>query len=105
MFGSHGKWPVSDIYNERFQNRDVVPVHAAVRRGDSGGPVVNARGDVVAMVFAVEDEVSDLAWATGSDDVQRALHQANSSHVPKHAGRCLKLTDAPKRGHKPSNSG
>lgn len=41
-----------NAYGEGPVLRDVVPLRGAVRRGDSGGPVVDARGRVVAMMFA-----------------------------------------------------
>jgi len=41
-----------DAYGRHHRLRTVVPLRGRVERGDSGGPVVNARGRVVAMMFA-----------------------------------------------------
>lgn len=41
-----------DAYGERTRLRTVVPLRGKVQRGDSGGPVVNAAGRVVGMMFA-----------------------------------------------------
>jgi Trypsin-like peptidase domain/Colicin V production protein len=41
-----------DAYDRRVGPREVVPMRGQVEPGESGGPVVDARGDVVAMVFA-----------------------------------------------------
>jgi S1-C subfamily serine protease len=41
-----------DAYGGRPRLRTVVPLRGVVERGDSGGPVVNADGEVVAMMFA-----------------------------------------------------
>ena len=41
-----------DAYGESPRLRTVVPLRGKVERGDSGGPAVNADGEVVAMMFA-----------------------------------------------------
>ncbi len=41
-----------NAYGEGPVLREVVPLRGAVRRGDSGGPAVDARGRVVGMMFA-----------------------------------------------------
>jgi S1-C subfamily serine protease len=41
-----------DAYGEGPLLREIVPLRGSVRRGDSGGPAVDARGRVVAMMFA-----------------------------------------------------
>lgn len=49
--GAPRKVLAPDAYGRRLQLRSVVPLRARVQHGDSGGPVVNARGRVVAMIF------------------------------------------------------
>jgi S1-C subfamily serine protease len=41
-----------DAYDRHVGAREVVPLRGKVQPGESGGPVVNGRGSVVAMVFA-----------------------------------------------------
>lgn len=41
-----------DAYGRRTRLRTVVPLRGKVQRGDSGGPVINDNGRVVAMIFA-----------------------------------------------------
>jgi S1-C subfamily serine protease len=41
-----------DAYDGRVSPREVVPLRGEVRPGESGGPVVDSRGNVIAMVFA-----------------------------------------------------
>jgi S1-C subfamily serine protease len=41
-----------DAYGDGPVPREVVPLRGAIRQGDSGGPAVDARGRVVAMMFA-----------------------------------------------------
>jgi S1-C subfamily serine protease len=42
----------ADAYGEKTRLRTVVPLRGRVQQGDSGGPVVNRSGRVVAMMFA-----------------------------------------------------
>jgi S1-C subfamily serine protease len=42
----------ADAYERRTKLRSVVPLRGRIRRGDSGGPVVNTDGEVVATMFA-----------------------------------------------------
>jgi hypothetical protein len=41
-----------DAYDQRVSSRMVVPLRGEVKPGESGGPVVDRTGNVVAMVFA-----------------------------------------------------
>jgi S1-C subfamily serine protease len=41
-----------DAYERAVSSREVVPLRGEVEPGESGGPVVDTRGDVIAMVFA-----------------------------------------------------
>jgi S1-C subfamily serine protease len=41
-----------DAYERRVSARTIVPLRGKVQPGESGGPVVDARGGVIAMVFA-----------------------------------------------------
>jgi S1-C subfamily serine protease len=45
-----------DAYGRHLGLRTVVPLRGAVQRGDSGGPVVDAAGRVVAMMFAASED-------------------------------------------------
>jgi hypothetical protein len=41
-----------DAYSRRLRLRTVVPLRGRVEHGESGGPVIDERGEVVAMIFA-----------------------------------------------------
>jgi S1-C subfamily serine protease len=45
-----------DAYGRHLRLRTVVPLRGDVQRGDSGGPVVDASGRVVAMMFAASQD-------------------------------------------------
>jgi S1-C subfamily serine protease len=54
--GRPAKVFAADAYGRRTRLRTVVPLRGSVQRGDSGGPVVNRSGRVVAMMFAATAE-------------------------------------------------
>jgi len=75
-----------DAYGRHIHPRTVVPLRGVLRHGDSGGPVVNRAGRVVAMMFAA-DEGAGVAGGFGVplDAVESALH--HTGHAD--AGPCL----------------
>ncbi|HEY3766058.1 MAG TPA: CvpA family protein [Gaiellales bacterium] len=44
-----------NAYGQHIHARSVVPLRGVLRHGDSGGPVVNRSGQVVAMMFAADE--------------------------------------------------
>jgi S1-C subfamily serine protease len=54
--GRPAKVFAADAYGRKTRLRTVVPLRGSVQRGDSGGPVVNRNGRVVAMMFAATAE-------------------------------------------------
>jgi S1-C subfamily serine protease len=85
--------PTEDIYNKTVP-RKVTPIAGLVRPGNSGGPLVNARGSVIATVYARElisrgekaggygVANSNLASMITSAERNKQLHQRAST------GRC-----------------
>ena len=75
-----------DAYGRHIHPRTVVPLRGVLRHGDSGGPVVNRAGRVVAMMFAA-DEGAGVAGGFGVplDAIESALH--HTGHVD--TGPCL----------------
>ncbi|MGC8465430.1 MAG: MarP family serine protease [Acidimicrobiales bacterium] len=68
-----------DIYNQGLTVRLVYQIEAIVRPGNSGGPLVNAQGEVVGVVFSRSTTNPHVGFALASPgvlaQVQRALHQ------------------------------
>ena len=52
----------TDAYNRGPVERTVTSFRVYVRRGNSGGPVVNGDGEVVATVFASHAESDDSGY-------------------------------------------
>jgi S1-C subfamily serine protease len=75
-----------DAYGHHIHPRTVVPLRGVFRHGDSGGPVVNRQGRVVAMMFAA-DEGAGVAGGFGVplDAIEAALHHTGHADT----GPCL----------------
>jgi len=75
-----------DSYGRHIHPRTVVPLRGVLRHGDSGGPVVNRGGRVVAMMFAA-DEGAGVAGGFGVPlaAIQAALHDTGHADT----GPCL----------------
>jgi len=75
-----------DAYGRHIHPRTVVPLRGLLRHGDSGGPVVNRAGRVVAMMFAA-DEGAGVAGGFGvpPDAIEAALHHTGHPNT----GPCL----------------
>ena len=69
-----------DAYDREFVHRTVVPLRGSVRHGDSGGPVLDRGGHVVAMMFAA-DEGGGGGYGVTATDIDRAL-SARQAQAP-----------------------
>jgi S1-C subfamily serine protease len=81
-----------DIYgHERPGTRRLLALAARLEPGDSGAPVVNARGDVVAVAFAIDPNGKPIAYALTASDVGTAAHAAAASSPRVATGPCVAL--------------
>jgi S1-C subfamily serine protease len=78
----------SDAYNRGPVERTVTSFRVYVRPGNSGGPVVNEDGEVVATVFASRANSDDSGYGIPSQIIQRRLAQATELTEPASTGRC-----------------
>jgi S1-C subfamily serine protease len=62
-----------DAYDRRVGARTIVPLRGKVQPGESGGPVVDPRGSVVAMIFAGAKKGAN-GYSVPVDLVLRGLH-------------------------------
>ena len=76
-----------DAYGRHIHARTVVPLRGVLKHGDSGGPVVNRAGQVVAMMFAA-DEGGGIAGGFGVPlpAIRAALAD---THAHADTGPCL----------------
>jgi S1-C subfamily serine protease len=82
--GSPRKVVAPNAYGRRPRLRTIVPLRGDVERGESGGPVVDVRGRVVAMIFAASTE-GDGGFGVPLEAIRRGLE---SRLVPTRTGAC-----------------
>ena len=78
----------SDAYNKGPVERTVTSFRVYVRPGNSGGPVVNADGEVVATVFASRADSSNAGYGIPSQIVKHRLATATQRTQPVSTGKC-----------------
>jgi S1-C subfamily serine protease len=78
-----------DIYaRPQASRRDIYVVQARVRKGVSGGPVVDVRGRPLGVVFAASTVERNEGYALTNTEVRRALEKAGDSRRPVPVGGC-----------------
>lgn len=77
-----------DIYSDDTVERDIYVLRASVRQGNSGGPFVDADGQVRGMIFAASAEDRDESYALAETEVQTALQSAAGRTQREDTGEC-----------------
>ncbi len=78
----------SDIYGGGAVTRRVIAMHADIRQGDSGGALIDPRGNVRGVVFAVSQDEPMLGYALAPSDVAHAATVGRNATVAVATGRC-----------------
>ena len=78
-----------DIYGQGRFSRNVVEMRSAIRRGNSGGPLVIAPGVVGAVVFGASRVAPDVGYAIGSDEAVERIGPFIGSTAAVDTGACL----------------
>jgi S1-C subfamily serine protease len=81
--------PGPNIYGEGNFSRNVVEMRAAIRRGNSGGPLVIAPGVVGAVVFGASRVSPEVGYAIGSDEAVERIGPFIGSLAAVDTGACL----------------
>ena len=81
----------SDIYHQAPTHRDVLVLAAKLVPGNSGGPLVNGRGQVVGLAFAIDPGAASTAYALATDELTAVLHPvlASGTTAAVSTGSCL----------------
>jgi S1-C subfamily serine protease len=77
----------TDIYDNARTERDVFFLSSALRPGDSGSALINRRGTVVGVAFAIAPDRNDVAYALTDDEVDEILDEDRSDAV--NTGPCI----------------
>src|SRR5512132_2056252 len=78
-----------DIYaRPQGGHRDIYVLHARVRKGVSGGPVVDLRGRSLGVVFAASTVERTEGYALTNAEVRRALDRNHGGRRPVPVGGC-----------------
>ena len=77
-----------NIYGTGTVIREVYSLRGLVRPGNSGGPIINPRGQVVGVVFAASVTDAETGYALTRDQVQVAAEQGRAGTEPVSTGAC-----------------
>lgn len=77
-----------NIYGQGTVTRDVFSVRSTIRPGNSGGPMVSAKGEVLGVVFAASISDSQTGYALTAAQVADAAQAGLSSATPVSTGGC-----------------
>lgn len=78
----------ADIYGNPGVVREVYSLFARVEPGNSGGPLLSTRGEVVGIVFAKSLDDVETGYALTLDEARPVLSAASSSVSPVNTGGC-----------------
>jgi S1-C subfamily serine protease len=77
-----------DIYSSSRYRRDIYILHALIRKGVSGGPVVDLHGRPLGVVFAASTADNSEGYALTNAEVRRALDRNGGNRQPVPVGDC-----------------
>jgi S1-C subfamily serine protease len=77
-----------DIYSSSLVRREIYVLRARVRKGDSGGPVVDRSGRLIGVVFAASTVDPNEGYALTNAELRTVLSQAGSNRAEVPTGDC-----------------
>ncbi|NDK89615.1 MarP family serine protease [Gordonia desulfuricans] len=83
--------PTANIYQDRQVTREVYTVRGVIRQGNSGGPMINTRGEVLGVVFATSENPADeTGYVLTAAEVREDLTIAQDRYRPVATGACVR---------------
>lgn len=80
---------VNDIYGRNPHTMQVYQLAAQVQEGNSGGPLLSTKGEVVGVVFAKAANEQSVGYAQTMDEVGPVARQASALNSPVSPGSCI----------------
>lgn len=77
-----------DIYDQNRTNRNIYELKADIIPGNSGGPLIDAKGDVIGLIFAESTTYDQIGYALTMGPVNDGLEQALQRNQPSGTGTC-----------------
>ena len=77
-----------DIYGERTVVREIYALRGRVRPGNSGGPLLDGRGDVLGVIFAAAADDPQTGYALTAAEVAPVADRGRTSSERVASGRC-----------------
>ena len=77
---------IADIYGEGKHTRSGLELSADVAAGDSGGPIINAKGQVIGLVFSRSTQQSEISYGISSTEFPAVTQGYDLSGVS--TGKC-----------------
>lgn len=77
-----------DIYNRGIVARNIYEFQADVEPGNSGGPLLDADGKVIGVVFAKAVTQDNVGYAVLISEISDDIERATTSTTPVSSGRC-----------------
>jgi S1-C subfamily serine protease len=77
-----------NIYGQGDTTRDVYEVRAKIIPGNSGGPLINKKAQVIGVVFAESTSYHHVGYALTMSQVAQEINQAENRHSAVSTGGC-----------------
>jgi S1-C subfamily serine protease len=77
-----------DIYSSSLVRREIYVLRARVRKGDSGGPVVDRSGRGLGVVFAASTVDPNEGYALTGSELRTVMDQLGSRRTEMGVGQC-----------------
>ena len=78
-----------DIYGQNIEERNVIELREDVAPGDSGGPLLEAGGEVAGVTFSKSQTDAQIGYALTPDAVAKSIDPALSSTAPADTQGCI----------------